>query len=249
MIQSAMTKSNFWTGLTGLLAATSILLAIVLLLQTLFLSRPAEVQIGDASLPDVGSELQQVALNQEDLEAYASILERPLFFPDRSLPEIVGVDGEEEEEPENAEVNELDARLAGVIITPDRRIAMVTDGKTRKTTVMKEGMSLDGEQAAWQLSEIGARSVSFAAGERTAELELKVNTRGLQAPGSGGSRPNRAASAPNAAANNSNRVAQATNNTAVNSAAEVRRRIAERRAKLRAAREQQQANSRSDEDE
>ncbi len=248
MIQSALTKSNFWTGLTGLLAGTSIFLAVILLLQTLLLGQPAEVSVEEAELPDLDAELQQVALNQEDLDTYSSITALPLFFPDRSLPEIVGVEGEEEQEPESTEVNELDARLAGVIITPDSRIAMVTDGKTRKTTVMRAGMSLDGDQAAWQLSEIGERSVSFAAGDRVAELELKVNKRGLQAPSSGAAPANRGARTANNAASNNNAAASA-NNSAVNSAAEVRRRIAERRAKLRAAREQQQANRRSDEDE
>jgi len=240
MIQKAFTQGGFWTGLTGLLAGVSGFFALVLLLQTLLLSGAAQVQVETVESSDTAAELQQVELNQGELESYASILASPLFFPDRLLPEIVGVEeGEAETEVVDEQVHELDARLSGVIVTPDRRVAMVTDGKTRKTTMMREGMSLDGDQAAWQLSEIGSRSVSFAAGELTAELELKVNTRGLQAPSSGGA--NREGTV-NRTANNRSVTPANNNSPAANSAAEVRRRIAERRARLREARERQQAN-------
>lgn len=236
-MKAGYTTSGFWTGLTGLLAGTSLFLAALLLLQTLLLGRPGEIQVEPDPLPEVDTELRQVALNDEDIQAYSSITQRPLFFPDRTLPVIetetvAGTD----EGPVEVEVNELDARLAGVIITPDRKIAMITDGKTDKTTVMREGMSLEGEQAAWQLSAIGERSVSFAAGERSAELELKVNKRSLQAPASSAVQNNRAVN--NNSSNNA-AIQAATSNAAANSAAEVRRRIAERRAKLRAARERQ----------
>lgn len=242
MMQGDVAKGGFWSGLTGLLAGTSVFLAVLLLLQTLLLGKPGEVQVDDEPLPEINTELQRVVLNREDPEAYAGILQKPLFFPDRILPEIEGEPVDPEGvNPDDVPVTELDARLAGVIISPDRRIAMITDGKTSKTTIMREGMSLEGDQAAWQISEIGERSVSFAAGERTAELELKVNTRGLQAPAARASRGNRGAAAN--AANSSPTIQAANNNAAVNSAAEVRRRIAERRAKLRAAREQQAKQS------
>lgn len=241
-MQGNAANGGFWSGLTGLLAGTSVFLAVLLLLQTLLLGKPGEVPVDEQPLPETDTELEQVALNREDPEAYAAILQKPLFFPDRILPEIEGETVDQEEDPDAVdEVTELDARLAGVIISPERRIAMITDGKTSKTTIMREGMSLEGDQAAWQISEIGERSVSFAAGERTAELELKVNKRGLQAPAGSSPRANRNAPA-NAAAVNA--AANASNGSAAaNSAAEVRRRIAERRAKLRAARERQAQQS------
>ncbi len=245
MSQDVFVKGSFWSGLTGLLAGGCVFLAVVLLLQTLLLGQPGEVTVEERPLPEVDSDLRQVVLNDENLESYASILERPLFFPDRELPEIAGEESLEEDGPAESQVTELDARLTGVIITPDRRMAMVTDGKTSKTTVMREGMSLEGDQAAWQLSEISERSVSFAAGEMTAELELKVNTRGLQAPAVSATASNRAIR--NAALNNNSATQNNAASPAVNSAAEVRRRIAERRAKLRAAREQQAQNQAQEE--
>lgn len=251
-MSQAIAKGGFWSGLTGLLAGVGVFLAVLLLVQTLMLGKRVEVEPEDRALPALDSELQQVVLTDSNNETYSSILQKPLFFPDRLLPEVVAEEGGGDEgEEEQEQLVELDARLSGVIITPDKRIAMVTDGKTSKTAVMREGMSLEGDQASWKLSEINPRKVSFAAGERTAELELKVNTRSLRPPaGASPAATNRVNNrANNRNANNNAAATQpATNNSAANSAAEVRRRIAERRAKLRAAREQQ-AQNQSEQDE
>jgi general secretion pathway protein N len=176
-----------------------------------------------------------------------------LFFADRSLPEIIDEEEaarlaaaeQQAEEQQPVATDELDARLAGIIITPDKRIAMIADNKSKKTLVLREGMALEGEQAGWQLAQISERTVSFAAGEESTELELRVNTKGLPAPAAN-TRTKRRQQASDTASDNQQQNAQEIRNQASNAAsqreqtaAEIRRRIAERRAQLRAERARQ----------
>ena len=241
-------NSSFWTGLTGLLATICLILTASILLTAVWLSRAPNIgsEVSRSNLSDEGFEL--VSLSKKSLDSYTGITQTPLFFPDRILPEVFDPEaveageGDDGSESEETPVTNLDARVAGIIISPDVRIAMVTDGKAQKTLILQEGMSLEGEQAAWKLDDINERKVSFSAGAGEAlqaELELEVNTRGLKAPETaraGNNRNNRQPAA-NASQPRNNAANQQNNSAGTNSAAEVRRRIAERRAKLRAARE------------
>lgn len=241
-------NTSFWTGLTGLLAGICLALAGMILLTAMLLGGTPVIQPDSMKQVLDSSGLETVDVSQQSLESYAAITRTPLFFPDRTLPEVIdpnAVEGEAEEEAvAEMPVETLDARVAGIIIAPGKRIAMVKDGKADKTVILQEGMALEGDQAAWKLEEIDDRMISFSAGDgMQAELELEVNTSGLKAPQA-------MPSARQAAANRANRTRQVNNQPANNaanqsannaagtsSAAEVRRRIAERRAKLRAARE------------
>lgn len=207
-----------------------------------------------ASLPQVG-EASPPTTALGDLERYAVITDRPVFFEDRRLP-VIETEGEGDEEavaevPVETEIPELEATVAGIIITPDLRLAMVADRRNNETVVLREGMALNGELSAWKLEEIRPRSVRFATdGGRSADLELQVETAALAA----GARPSRPAqrqqpepeTAPSANAPTSDTEAQAA---ARARAEEIRRRVAERRAQLRAeaerrAREQQDNDGR-----
>ncbi|MGY6555348.1 MAG: hypothetical protein ACXIUM_12605, partial [Wenzhouxiangella sp.] len=135
-------------------------------------------------------------------------------------------------------VPDLKASVAGIIITPDMRMAMIRDQEANRTFVLREGMSLEGDQAAWRLDRIEPRTVSFVSVDgRSAGLELEVNTRGLTRPAS--ARP-AAAAAPETdpAANDEIDVelseAAQGDDAARARAEEIRRRVAERRAELRA---------------
>jgi len=168
----------------------------------------------------------------EALAEYAMIIERPVFFPDRRLPELAvaeeTIETELEPMPEADPIEPLRAVVAGIIITPEAKIAMVNDEVTGKVMVLKEGMSLEGEQAAWQLSEITPRKADFVAadGQRSA-LELQVYTQGLVA-GNPGMATNEAPDDPGTAS-------QATDSEEAQSRADlIRQRVAERRAELRA---------------
>ena len=193
----------------------------------------------DARTPDI---------SLDELSEFAVITGRPLFFADRQLPIIksgdeVAEQPQEEEAPVEEPTPDLNAKVAGIVITPDMKLAMVNDQNTNQTLVLREGMSMEGEKAAWRVEEIRDRGVRFVTdrGEQ-AELELEVETRALAAAPAP-PRANQAASEPSAQPNQpaTNQDAEAA---ARARAEEVRRRVAERRAQLRAeaerrAREQQ----------
>ncbi len=242
-------KSEFWTGLTALLGMLCLTLLVVAGISAVWLGGAPRVSVGQASEQRSLRQLEAlkaVRFNERPTELYSgAILQQPLFFADRNLPEIIDEEAAAqlaaEQSQQEPETQKLDARLAGIIITPEQRLAMVADNRSKKTLVLHEGMTLEGEQAAWRLDHISERMVRFAAGEEATELELKVNTKGLQAPSTSG-RPQ-----VNTNQNNAPRSAAAVANNNVSdaaaqreqTAAEIRRRIAERRAQLRAERARQ----------
>ncbi len=188
----------------------------------------------------VDGEARSPTLEIGELDRYAVITERPVFFEDRQLPEIdTGEEADEGAETEVAvveEVPDLEARVAGIIITPDLRLAMIADPRGQDTVVLREGMALEGDLSAWKLEEIKARSVRFATDSgRSADLELIVETDALSSGAPSRPPPNarQAAAEPSADAatepvdNEAQAAARAR-------AEEIRRRVAERRAQLRA---------------
>lgn len=193
-------------------------------------TEPAPVEV---DVPDTGL---------QEFSAYSTILERPVFFSDRQLPvvEVADSDAEEEdmaEEEEVEDVNELEAVVAGIIITPEMKLAMVSDEQAGETRVMREGMSLEGEQAAWKVDTIEPRQVSFVSVDgRHTLLELKVNTGGLgrtEAPRRRETTQTEGA-AGEAQQAEPEQPSEQISEEARARAEEIRRRVAERRAQLRA---------------
>lgn len=199
---------------------------------------------GDAG---ISAEVRSPALDIGDLSEFAIITDRPVFFEDRQLPVVESGEGEEEVEivevePEE-QTPELNATVAGIIITPDMKLAMVSDNNSNETLVLREGMTMEGDKSAWRLEEIRARGVRFAtdAGGME-ELELEVETAAL-ATGAPPRRP-RSEREPQADDNAEAQPDDDAQAAARARAEEIRRRVAERRAQLRAeaerrAREQQ----------
>ena len=195
---------------------------------------------GQTQAAEVQVDVPQTGL--EDFSSYSAIVERPVFFSDRQLP-VVEAPGDEEqialeEEEEVEEVKDLEAAVAGIVITPELKLAMVSDEQAGKTFVLREGMSLEGEQAAWKLETIEPRLVSFVSVDgRKADLELQVNTSGLTVPPSA----SRASEGQQQEAQQQ-QAGQPTqpadgreaSDEARARAEEIRRRVAERRAELRA---------------
>lgn len=200
-------------------------------------------QIAPTRAPDSMVD-RPVSQNPElaELDEYATIIERPMFFADRQLPVIELADGDDsavEEEPEpvaEIEIPELEATVAGIIITPETRLAMITDNSSNETLVLREGMAMAGEKSAWKIARIRPRGVEFQTdGGRTEALELEVETAALKT----GAQPRRQtaqaaeqepqAEAPAEQADGEDAEAQARAR-----AEEIRRRVAERRAQLRA---------------
>lgn len=187
----------------------------------------------------------------EAFEEYNEIVRRPVFFSDRRLPVLQVADFDEEimevvEAPEPEEVRALKATVAGIIITPEMRMAMIRDQDANRTLVMREGMSLEGDQAAWRLERIEPRLVSFVSADgRSTGLELEVNTRGLARPAAQARTRMSESDLTEASADDPDD--SAIDDEARSRAEEIRRRVAERRAELRAEAErraQQQQDNR-----
>lgn len=230
--------------LTTLLAAGIGLLVVAGAALAILMGRPDVAAIapqGDTETADVQVDVPQTGL--KEFAEYSAILEQPVFFSDRQLPVVEAPDEtqlaneEETEEP----IQDLEATVAGIVITPDMRLAMVADEQAGKTLVLREGMSLEGQQAAWKLDTIEARQVSFVSVDgRQAQLELKVNTAGLAAPAAATTpntsepqQPDQQPVAQDGAARSPEEARQASEEAQAR-AEEIRRRVAERRAQLRA---------------
>jgi len=236
------TRNNL---LTVLLVGAIALFGLGLAVQFVLMGRTDPADIAPRGSIEVNrAEVDVPETGLAGITTYGSITDRPVFFSDRQLPVIEMPTEEElaaaELEPVEAEepVSELKASVAGIIVTPELRLAMVRDDAANETVLLREGMSLEGEQAAWKLDSITSRQVNFVSVDgRESLLELSVNTNSLAAGSSGLSqrRENQ-----NPAAGQDGEQSQPTNpevsqqSDARARAEEVRRRVAERRAELRA---------------
>ncbi|WP_376697023.1 hypothetical protein [Wenzhouxiangella sp. EGI_FJ10305] len=228
--------------LTSLLTAGIGLLVLAGGVMALLMGRPdlsAIAPQGNTEAPDAEVDVPETGL--QEFSAYSAIVERPVFFSDRQLP-VVDAPGETEEEmmveeePEAEEIEDLEAEIAGIVITPDMKLAMVSDKRAEKTFVLREGMSLEGEQAAWKLDVIQPRNVSFVSVDgRQTELELKVNTKGVASSNDGSRQREQASEGQPEGGQAAQEGAQReASEEARARAEEIRRRVAERRAQLRA---------------
>lgn len=144
--------------------------------------------------PDQALELNLVEAPEtglDDLAAYSAIIERPVFFPDRQLPVAEVAQSEDSSEEAEAEpavdpIDPLKAVVAGIIIAPDYRAALVNDQVAGEVEILQEGMSLKGDQAPWRLTEIEPERVRFVSSDgQETDLALKVHTDGLAMGSSG----------------------------------------------------------------
>jgi len=177
------------------------------------------------------------------LSEFGEVLERPVFFAERTLPaiELASAEGDDElvdEAPVAVEVPALKASVDGIIITPDVKLAMVKPENAGRAQVLREGMTLEGELSAWKLAVIEDRSVRFETdtGE-CAQLDLTVETQALKT----GAPPHARQAQAQAQAETAEQPAEAGQQSAEQASAEalaraeeIRRRVAERRAQLRA---------------
>lgn len=183
------------------------------------------------------------------LETYAEVTARPLFNEDRK-PTPPGSQDPGPDDGDNGDQDpvELNVTVTGIIITPEKKVAMVVDNATKEPLRLSEGMPLEGEQSAWTLTSIQPRKLVFDGGATgPQEVALETYTQALK-----GGAPTRARATQVAvqaqATEEQTEVSQSpTEDDRAARAEEIRRRVAERRAQLReeAARrreEQQQEN-------
>jgi hypothetical protein len=93
------------------------------------------------------------------LDNFSAVAERPLFSPDRQPSAQPGPAG-------TGAWSTL--TLAGVIVTPDARQALIAHGQPKSIVHLREGQSVDG----WTLRSIAADRVVVANGHEQHELRL-----------------------------------------------------------------------------
>jgi hypothetical protein len=131
-------------------------------------------------LPDAGtaSDLAievQLKESQNLMPSQLTALEindRSLFTQTRTAPaEVV---------PKQAEVKAdvpavpLTAQLTGVIITPNRKVALLRSAGGDQSFRLREGMPFPGELAGWRVAQINPRSVLFD-GAAQGQIELRLD--------------------------------------------------------------------------
>lgn len=206
---------------------------------------------------DANGQLGEATAVEEDFalpgfESYAEVMNRPLFNEDRRpLVEATELDTDEPTEEQQAEVA-LNVTVTGIIITPGQKLAMVTNNVSRELLRLKEGMQLDGDQASWTLSTIEPRRLVFDGGSQgTAEVKLETFTQPLKGGAPPPARRTAAATAASKQENNNQTAAPASADADAERAAraeEIRRRVAERRAELRAEADRRRAEAEQDDD-
>lgn len=182
-------------------------------------------------IPVLPKVTKQDEVKKDDKLLIDSITKRPMFSVTRT-PFVAPEDPTDGKDTVLDEVHELNAQLTGVVITPEGSYAMIMDGVTNKKETYKVGMPLSGEQGGWTINSIQSRKVMFVSvDDKTAELELDVFTGTLKAGGKTGKKQVKKQAQ---VAENKNNDNQQNKKDKKKNADDIRKKIAERRAQMRA---------------
>ena len=148
---------------TQALLASAIVLALLLMTQLLYPAAPNSSEANaqddnDVSLPEFGSD----ALTPPALADLGEMLDRPLFFDDRRMPEPP------EDTAPPPPPKPLRLKLQGVALSGGSRLAVLRNLSTNLLLQMAEGEAHDG----WTLDSVNSKSASFSRGAELTELPL-----------------------------------------------------------------------------
>jgi general secretion pathway protein N len=172
----------------------------------------------------------------EGFERYASIVQRPLFSADRRPPPPEA--GSEVAPADAAPAVPLNVVVTSIVLTGDKKFAIVTDPATNKSQTLGVGAALAGDQAGWRLVELQPRRAVFDGPGGRSSLDLRVFD------GQGGEPPTPVAAPVQASQGEAAAVPAAAQNPAGDNAASdpdspearaeaIRKRIEERRRQMR----------------
>ena len=106
---------------------------------------------------------------------YVEIIERPLFMEDRRPfvpPEVVSPAKPRTRKAPASRKEEQIFNLSAIIITDEKRIALLESGREKKLHKVSQGDELDG----WTISNIAPNRISMQKGTETREMELAVKS-------------------------------------------------------------------------
>lgn len=213
------------------------LMVLLVLLGVAWMLPPAGSDAGDGGSGDgMESDVPQIKPG-EPIESYVVITDRPVF--NESRQPIIGAaeGGEDEDELDGVEdVDAPDVELAGVVITPELRVATLRLKDSPESLMALEGQPLEGDFGSWRISRIEARSaiLESGAGEQV-RLDLQIHDAMIDQPPEPKTKPETRASKDGAAQD------AAADDAPMSRAEEIRQRIAERREELRRAAEENEA--------
>lgn len=168
----------------------------------------------------------------EPIEAYAVITERPVFNESR-LPVLDDESGDSsEEDVAEVEVDVPEFELSGVIITPSVRMVTLKAKDQPESLVAFEGQPLEGNYGTWQVSRIEPRQITLASGRgEEVLLKLQIHDMAMAEP------PKPAPTKSQESQDSDDTVTDEESDEPLSRAEEIRRRIAQRREELRQAAE------------
>jgi len=154
---------------TRVLITVNVVLSLVIALQLVYPIKPNvadsdAMQGSAATLPEFGD----VSLSPPRMAELADMLDRPLFFVDRRMPEPP------KEQAPAAPPTPLRLQLEGVAITSGASVAVLRNLADNKLVQLAEGDTHDG----WTLDSVGANSARFSRGAQVSELTLDPGTNG-----------------------------------------------------------------------
>lgn len=153
---------------TQALIAANAIVALLVALQLLY-PATANQAIGAAAddkaavLPDFGD----TNLNPPPMSQFIDMVERPLFYTERRLPEPPAAKAAPPPAP-------LVLKLEGVAIANGSRVAVLRNPNTRQLVQLEEGATHDG----WTLEAVDSTSARFTRGEQVTDLLLDPATGG-----------------------------------------------------------------------
>ena len=158
-----MIRANFLSRPTQALLACIGVLAIIVTLQLSFPAAPslageAQLSEGEVSLPEFGS----AALRPPAMTDLGDMLDRPLFFANRRLPEPPVV------EKPPPPPKPLRLKLQGVALAGGSRVAVLRNTSNKLLLQLVEGEM----HAGWTLDEVTSTTARFSKGEQVTELLL-----------------------------------------------------------------------------
>lgn len=110
------------------------------------------------------------------IASLSEITERPLFTEGRIPPAKP-----EDSQPVKAQATPLRLKLEGVALTPESKVAIITDLQTNELLRLSQGMS----HGSWKVTDVSEESVTIQQGPRELILTLEID----EAPGASGKRP------------------------------------------------------------
>ena len=134
---------------------------------TMYYPRNTENVAGVAPSISVAESVQSTSTRAKSLRAYADVVRRPLFSPDRRPPAV-----ENAQVDDSIDIGELENLiLFGVVISGSTKYAIVGNRKEESTEQIKEGHRYKG----WRVSAISSDSIQFVGKDAQYELFISPN--------------------------------------------------------------------------